>query len=84
MTNGKKGQMFLADLIFVAAIYIATLILGSLSAIPILGLLFSLVLFIFVIVVALFASIFTGLYQASFYVDAETAAPEAVIPETTL
>ncbi len=73
MTNGKKLQMWLADLLFPVIIGTACLILGLLSAIPLLGALFGLVLAVLVLAVALFSSIFTGLYKASFFNEEEVA-----------
>lgn len=78
MTQGKKLQMFLADLCFGAAIFVVSFVLGLLTMIPILGILFGIVTFVFVLAVALFSSIFQGLYGAFFYVDAETPAAEPV------
>lgn len=78
MTKGKKLQMFLADLCFGVAIFVVSLVLGLFCAIPILGILFAIVTFVFVLAVALFSSIFQGLYGAFFYVDAETPAAEPV------
>ena len=81
MTKGKKGQMFLADLVFGAAPAIVSLILGLLSGIPFIGIVFRLVLTLFCIAVALFGIIFCGLYQAAFFNEEEVAqyipAPEA-------
>lgn len=78
MTQGKKLQMFLADLCFGGAIFVVSFVLGLLTMIPILGILFGIVTFVFVLAVALFSSIFQGLYGAFFYVDAETPAAEPV------
>ena len=71
MTNGYKLQMWLADLVIGAAVFVVYLILGILSAIPILGLLFALILFLVGIAIALFGNIFTGLYKAYFFVYAD-------------
>ena len=71
MTKGKKGQMFLADLCFYGGIFVVSLVLGLFAAIPFIGVLFGLVLFIFYVAVALFAPIFTGLYSAAFYDETE-------------
>ncbi len=72
LTKGKKGQMFLADICFGAAIGIAFLVLGLLSLIPVLGVLFALVLAILAILVFALSSIFVGLYQAYFFADAKS------------
>ncbi len=69
MTKGKKGQMFLADLCVGAGVFVVSFVLGLLSAIPLIGLLFGLIAVIFVICVALFMGIFQGLYKAAFYDD---------------
>ena len=80
LTKGKKGQMFLADLVFMVGPGIVSFILGLLSAIPVIGTLFSLVAALFVIAIALFGTIFCGLYKASFYNPDEVAAAyEAVM-----
>ncbi len=70
MTNGKKAQMFLADLCFIGGTIVALLILSLFAAIPVLGVLFTLALAVLIIALALFSSIFMGLYGAAFYVDA--------------
>lgn len=81
MTNGKKLQMWLADIIFVVAPTIVGLILGLLAAIPVLGSIFGLASLLVSLAIALFGSIFTGLYKASFFNEAEIdqyiEAPEA-------
>lgn len=69
MTQGIKGQMFLADLVLYAGIFLVSLVLGLFSAIPVLGALFALVMVAFVVVVAALSPVFIGLYQASFYTD---------------
>lgn len=78
MTQGKKGQMFLADLCFFGGYFILTLLLGLFSAIPFIGILFRLISAIVIIAFALFSGIFSGLYGAAFYVDAETPAQAPV------
>ena len=82
MTNGKKLQMWLADIVFAVAPAIAGGILGALASIPVIGGAFSLVSLALSLAVILFGSIFTGLYQASFFNEEEVAqyieAPEAV------
>ena len=82
MTQGKKLQMWLADVVFTVVPAIAGLILGALSAIPLIGGAFSLISLALSLAIALFGGIFTGLYQASFFNEEEVAqyieAPEAV------
>lgn len=74
MTKGKKGQMFLADLVFMGGIAVVNLVLVIFELIPIIGLLFLLVHFVFTIAVALFSNIFVGLYSAAFYLPEEEKA----------
>jgi uncharacterized membrane protein len=79
MTKGKKGQMFLADLVFGVAPVVVGFVLGMLSAIPVIGVLFSLAAALFVLAIALFGTIFAGLYKASFYNPDEVAAAYAAV-----
>lgn len=78
MTNGKKGQMFLADLCFGVGTFVVCFILGLFSAIPVIGVLFTLLLAIVYIALLLFSSIFQGLYGAYFYVAADVPAETPV------
>lgn len=71
MTNGIKGSMFLADLCFIGGAVAIILVLALFAMIPIIGVLFGLVLAVFVILYLLFATIFQGLYWAYFYMDAQ-------------
>lgn len=73
MTEGKKLQMWLADLVFAVAPGVAGLILGLLSIIPVLGSIFSLAGALLALAIILFGSIFTGLYQAAFFNEADVA-----------
>lgn len=85
MTEGKKGQMFLADLVFAIAPSIATGILTSLAGIRGIGFIFAIASFLVSLAVALFGTLFSGLYQASFfnedeanyYINAQKAAEAA-------
>ncbi len=77
MTEGKKMQMFLADLCVFGAIFVVFFVLGLLSAIPYIGYLFMFVMFIVYVAVVALIGIFVGLYQASFYPDDEAEAPAA-------
>ena len=70
MTKGKKMQMFLADLCFGGGIFVVFFVLGLLCAIPVVGILFMLIAIVASIAVALFSSIFQGLYQTYFYMQA--------------
>lgn len=73
MTKGKKLQMWLADLVFIGAPIIAGFILGFLGEIPVLGGLFQLAATLLTLAIALFGSIFSGLYQAAFFNENEVA-----------
>ena len=87
-TEGKKGQMFLADFLLgfiIFAAYLAIFIVMAIfGAIPYIGGLFiavfGLVIILLTIAILAFYSIFTGLYQASFYDDGEAVA-EVVVEE---
>ncbi|MBE6958593.1 MAG: hypothetical protein E7447_05530 [Ruminococcaceae bacterium] len=71
LTNGKKLHMWLADIVFVIAPGVAMGILLGLSAIPVLGILFSLALAVLVLALLLFSNIFVGLYSAAFFSEEE-------------
>ena len=80
-TQGMKMEMFLADLCFGVAIGLACLVLTIFSSIPIIGILFALVYFVFVLLVAVLSPIFQGLYRAYFFAaKTATAAPETAMP----
>ena len=66
-TKGYKLQMWLADFVYIIVCFVVGLVLGLLSAIPYLGILFALVLFVFILAVAALGSLFVGLVQAAFY-----------------
>lgn len=83
MTNGKKGQMFLADLCFGVGIGVLFGVLALFCAIPVIGILFMLVTFVAALAVALFSSIFQGLYQTYFYIAAITPAAQPAQPVET-
>ena len=71
MTEGKKMQMFLADLVAVCAPGVIGFILGLLGAIPFLGIIFRFASAVFVVAIALFGYVFVGLYMASFFNEEE-------------
>ena len=50
-----------------AVFLLLSLILTALSAIPFIGIIFAIVAFVFYVLVAVFSSIFKGLYQAYFF-----------------
>ena len=66
-TKGWKGKMFGADILVFILFYVALLILGLLSRIPYAGVLFAIILVLFVIAYCLLISLFIGLVQAAFY-----------------
>ena len=66
-TNGYKGKMFGADILAAVAIMVAFLILGLLSAIPVVGVLFGIITFLAYIAVLALLPLFMGLVQAAFY-----------------
>ena len=71
LTKGKVLHMWLADLVCGALIVIGSLIvgliLGLLSAIPIIGGIFGAILVVYVVALIVFLPIFQGLYRAAFY-----------------
>ena len=67
MTEGMKGQMFLADIVVPLLLFAAILILSLLGSIPVLGVLFRLALAIVMIVFYALYPVFMGLYKAAFY-----------------
>lgn len=68
-TNGFKGKMFWADILWVIPVVLVVIILGLLAKIPYAGALFSLILGLVVICAALFSNLFIGLVRAAFYVE---------------
>lgn len=66
-TKGYKLQMWLADFVYVLLFGAAVLVLGLLSAIPVLGVLFVLVLVVLYIAFVALSPLFVGLVQAAFY-----------------
>lgn len=66
-TQGKKGSIFGAEILFYLGFIIAVLMLSILSQIPVIGSLFSLALAILIILYVVFGSLFTGLVDAFFY-----------------
>ena len=89
-TKGYKLMMFLTDLLIAAAITVAIIILASLSAIPYAGILFGIILILFIIALIMFLPLFTGLVEAAFYQEtksgtftAATYKPASYNPEST-
>ncbi len=66
-TQGYKGKMFGAELLVWVIVFAAFFVLGLLSAIPFIGVLFMLATFVAYLAVVAFSGIFFGLMQAAFY-----------------
>lgn len=85
MTQGKRLQMWLADLVLAGAILTTVVILAALACVQYIGFFFLLALLSVLLVVALFGKIFVGLYQASFFSEEELeqylAAPDVTVAE---
>ena len=71
-TMGWKGKMFGADILIVVFFYVAFLILLLLARIPYAGIVFAILLVLFVILFCLLAPLFIGLVQAAFYEEIRT------------
>ncbi len=78
MTEGMKGQMFLADIVVAVAVVLIPIVLALLSRIPVIGFLFTLALVVFVVLCVIFLPIFQGLYKAAFYAKKAVATAPAV------
>ena len=70
-TNGYKGKMFGADILWIVAIILVIIILACLSAIRFIGWIFLLVNLVLIIFTCLFASLYAGIVQSAFYVEIE-------------
>lgn len=66
-TRGYKLQMWLADFLYVLIYFGVILVMGLLSAIPVLGILFAIAMFLLSIAFAALSPLFMGLVQAAFY-----------------
>lgn len=66
-THGYKLQMWLADFVFALICAGVVIVLTLLTMIPILGILFGLVLFLFYIAIVALSPLFVGLVRAAFY-----------------
>ena len=85
-TKGWKGLMFWADILMGILVFVAFLILTLLSRIPFLGVLFTIVLILFVLACIAFLPLVYGLLHAAFYEEitkgrlaAERAAQETPV-----
>ena len=72
-TEGYKLQMWLADFVYAFAFGVVVFILGLLAIIPIIGILFGLILFVLYVAFAALAPLFSGLVQAAFYEEINSA-----------
>lgn len=66
-TYGFKGKMFGAEVLMYVIIFVASFVLGLLSAIPVLGVLFALAMFVLSVATTVLSPLFLGLVQAAFY-----------------
>ena len=76
-TKGWKGLMFGADILTAVLVAVAFLILIGLSAIPVIGVLFRLVTFIYILCCIAFLPLLYGLLHAAFYEEITTGRMEA-------
>lgn len=67
MTSGYKGKMFGAEILLIAGVSLATLILFLLCLIPVVQFFFIFVLFVFCVAVALLLPLFLGLLRTAFF-----------------
>lgn len=66
-TEGFKGKMFLAELIFCAILYGAVLVFYVLGLIPYVGVVFKILMVLLALLIGIFAGLFLGIMQAAFY-----------------
>ena len=67
MTKGYKGTMFLADFLIIIGFFLVLLVLGLLTRIPYLGILFGIILVLLYIAAILFLPVFCGLVRTAFF-----------------
>lgn len=68
-TQGFKSKMFWADILIVLAVGVVNMVLGLFARIPYVGVLFGIVLVVFMIACALLSTLFYGIMHAAFYVE---------------
>ena len=73
-TEGWKGRMFGADLLIIVAVYVIVLIVGLLARIRYIGVLFGIILFLFMLACVAFLPLFYGLVHAAFYEEIKAEA----------
>lgn len=71
MTEGLKGRMFGADILIIAGIFVASLLLALLAQIPFAGILFAILLVIFLLIVLALSPLLFGIIEATFYDEKE-------------
>ena len=74
-TKGYKLQMWLSDFVIDVLYWIVIAIIGALAAIPYIGFLFGLVLFVLGVLYAALRPLFSGLVQAAFYEEITNPTP---------
>lgn len=80
-TQGYKGKMFWGDVLPFVFCFIAAMILLLFANIPYIGVLFAVILVLFVIVAVLLLPLYIGLVQAAFYEEITNVQAAPVIPE---
>ena len=66
-TSGYKLKMWLADFLIDLIFGLGCIVIGLLAAIPFIGILFGIVLFLLIVVYTVLRPLFSGLVQAAFY-----------------
>ncbi|MBO4938395.1 MAG: zinc ribbon domain-containing protein [Oscillospiraceae bacterium] len=79
-TKGWKGMMFGADILLPVVVALIILILLLLASIPYIGVLFGLILFVFVVCCMALYPLYFGLIQAAFYEEIKNPTPIAPRP----
>lgn len=69
-TEGHKGHMFWADMLFGLGVFVVVLVLMLLSQIRYIGILFTIIMVLFNLIVTALSPIFYGLLSAAFYREA--------------
>ena len=67
--EGFKSKMFWADMLWILVVWAAVIILALLAQIKFIGVIFGIVLFVFIVCALLFGRLFNGLVDAAFYVE---------------
>lgn len=74
-TQGYKGKMFAADILWIALFIAAAIILALMGGVRIIGWVFILALLVLIIAVILLSPLFVGLVRTTFYVETEKKRP---------